>query len=282
MPRTHKPYDAAFRQQAVELALTSGNPYGEVARDLGVSVDTLRTWRQQHERLPDKEPVAVPVTPRDLERENQRLRRELAYTQRQRKILKKPWPSVRRSPSCWTIRADRAEGPVHRRVHPTALLNLGRVPGRLLCPPPQGDPAAPGAGSRAHRKDGAPLPPKPSHTYGSPRLQAALSRASERCGNRVARLMRQQGLRAKQKRRVRPLTTQSQHRLPVAENWLAQVPAPARPNQIWVGDITYLPTREGRLYLAIVLDACSRKIVGWQTGDSLESSLVTEALQQAW
>ncbi|HMJ91259.1 MAG TPA: IS3 family transposase [Candidatus Acidoferrum sp.] len=120
-------------------------------------------------------------------------------------------------------------------------------------------------------------------TYGSPRIQIALGRAGERCGkNRVARLMRQQGLRARQKRRFRPLTTQSQHRLPVAENWLAKVPAPARPNQIWVGDITYLPTREGWLYLAIILDACSRKVVGWQTGDSLESSLVTAALKQAW
>ena len=119
--------------------------------------------------------------------------------------------------------------------------------------------------------------------YGSPRLQIALGRAGERCGkNRVARLMRQQGLRARQKRRFRPLTTQSQPRLPVAENWLAQGPAPAQPNPIWVGDLTYLPTREGGLYLAIILDACSRKAVGWQTGDSLESSLVTAALKQAW
>jgi len=119
-------------------------------------------------------------------------------------------------------------------------------------------------------------------TYGSPRIQIALGRAGERCGkNRIARLMRQQGLRAKQKRRFRPLTTQSQHRLPVAENWLAKVPAPARPNQIWVGDITYLPTSEGWLYLAVVLDACSRKVVGWQVEDHLESSLVTEALKQA-
>ena len=121
------------------------------------------------------------------------------------------------------------------------------------------------------------------HTYGSPRIQSALGRAGQRCGkNRVARLMRQQGLRARQKRRFRPPTTQSQHRLPVAENWLAQVPAPAGPNQIWVGDITYLPTGEGWLYLAVVLDVYSRKVVGWQTGDSLESSLVTEALKQAW
>ena len=127
-----------------------------------------------------------------------------------------------------------------------------------------------------------PLFQQSRRTYGSPRIHAALRRAGERCGkNRVARLMRQQGLRAKQKRRFRPQTTQSKHGLPVAENWLAKVPTPTRPNQIWVGDITYLPTREGWLYLAVILDACSRKVVGWQVEDHLESSLVTEALKQA-
>lgn len=89
MPRTHQPYDAAFRQQALELALTSGKPFRDVARDLGVSVDTLRSWRQKQEPQPITGPVATRATPTDLERENQRLRRELAYTQRQREILKK-------------------------------------------------------------------------------------------------------------------------------------------------------------------------------------------------
>lgn len=89
MPRTHKPYDAAFRQQALDLALTCGKPFREVARDLGVSVDTLRSWRQQQQRQPEAGPVTATEPPGDLERENQRLRRELAYTQRQREILKK-------------------------------------------------------------------------------------------------------------------------------------------------------------------------------------------------
>lgn len=89
MPRTHKPYDATFRQQAVDLAQTSGKPYGDVARDLGVSVDTLRAWRRQQETQPDIGPIATPGKPSELERENQRLRRELAYLQRQREILKK-------------------------------------------------------------------------------------------------------------------------------------------------------------------------------------------------
>ena len=120
------------------------------------------------------------------------------------------------------------------------------------------------------------------NSYGSPRLQIALQRLGHPCGkNRVARLMRQAGLRARQKRRFRPCTTQSNHGLAIAENWLAQVPTPARPNQIWVSDITYLPTQEGWLYLAMTLDVCSRKVVGWWTDDSLETFMVTAALKQA-
>ena len=77
-------------------------------------------------------------------------------------------------------------------------------------------------------------------TYGCPRGTAALRAQGVRCGkNRVARLMREHRLRPKQKRqRWRPTTTQSDHRQPVAENWLARVPAPERPDQVWVADIT--------------------------------------------
>jgi transposase len=89
MPRTHKPYDANFRQQAVELLLSSGKNQRDVACDLGISVETLRAWKQQQEQKPEVGVVATVNPTGDLERENQRLRRELAYTQRQREILKK-------------------------------------------------------------------------------------------------------------------------------------------------------------------------------------------------
>lgn len=120
-------------------------------------------------------------------------------------------------------------------------------------------------------------------TYGSPRITAALHQAGQRCGkNRVARLMRENDLRPKQKRwRWRPQTTDGNHRQPVAENWLARVPAPARADQVWVADITCIDTAEGWLYLAGILDACSRRCVGWQTGETLEAGLVTQAWQKA-
>ena len=82
-------------------------------------------------------------------------------------------------------------------------------------------------------------------------------------------------------RRFVPRTTDSNHYNPIAPNWLAKVPTPVKPDQVWVVDITYIPTLEGWIYLAIVLDACSRKVVGWAMGTSLETSLVTEALNRA-
>src|SRR5438477_11850235 len=93
--------------------------------------------------------------------------------------------------------------------------------------------------------------------------------------------MRQGGMRARQKRRFRPQTTLSKHHLPVTQNWLGKIPAPARPNEVWVADITYIPTAEGWLYLAVELDACSRKIVGWSTRKDLSTALVLEAWHMA-
>ena len=107
-------------------------------------------------------------------------------------------------------------------------------------------------------------------TYGSPRLAVVLRRAGETCGrHRVARLMRVHRLRATQKRRFRPRTTESRHLCPIAPNHLAERPPPARPGEVWQTDITYVATKEGWLYVAGVLDACSRKIVGWAADDTM-------------
>ena len=121
-------------------------------------------------------------------------------------------------------------------------------------------------------------------SYGSPRMVKALRERGHRCGkNRVVRLMREAGLHPQQKRRRwRPQTTDSKHRQPVAENWLSKLPTPDRPNQVWVADITYIDTGEGWLYLAGLLDACSRRCVGWHVGESLDAGLVTQAWQKAW
>jgi len=119
-------------------------------------------------------------------------------------------------------------------------------------------------------------------TYGSPRVTEMLKRQNQPCGrHRVARLMRQAGLRGVQKPAFRPRTTESKHPLPIARNRLKESEAPSEPNRVWVTDITYIATLEGWLYLAVVMDLCSRKIVGWATADHLKSSLVKEALRRA-
>ena len=112
-------------------------------------------------------------------------------------------------------------------------------------------------------------------------MTAELNARGHECSeNTVAVLMRQQGIRAKCPRRfVR--TTDSNHRLPVAPNILARDFDPEGPNRSWCADITYIPTGEGWLYLAVVEDLFSRMIVGWSMDGSMERRLVVDALEMA-
>jgi len=119
-------------------------------------------------------------------------------------------------------------------------------------------------------------------SYGAIRICRDLRKQDQGCGkNRVARLMRQNGIRSIHKIRYRPQTTQSQHGFPVAANIVNQDFSVTRENQKWGCDITYIETREGWLYLAIVMDFYSRKIVGYEMGHSLHAQLCSQALEIA-
>ncbi len=119
-------------------------------------------------------------------------------------------------------------------------------------------------------------------TYGSPRVTAALHGQGEAVGrNRVARLMKEAGLKGRQARRYRVRTTDSAHDDPISPNLLAEAPAPTKPDEIWVSDITYVETGEGWLYLAGVLDLYSRRLIGWAMGSSLATALPLAALHMA-
>jgi putative transposase len=119
-------------------------------------------------------------------------------------------------------------------------------------------------------------------TYGSPRVHAELEAQGVSCSkNTVAKLMRQHALRSKMRRRFVVRTTDSRHAHPVFENRLNQQFEQPSTNQAWAADITYIPTAEGWLYLAAVIDLCSRRIVGWATADHLRAELPCQALQQA-
>ena len=119
-------------------------------------------------------------------------------------------------------------------------------------------------------------------TYGSPRICRALALRGEKvCENTVARLMRQRQIRARIKRRFVPRTTDSLHAYRPAPNHLGRNFAAAKPDRKWVADITYIPTDQGWLYLAAVLDLCSRRIVGWSMGEHMKADLVGDALNMA-
>lgn len=120
--------------------------------------------------------------------------------------------------------------------------------------------------------------------YGSPRVRMELRALGIRCGkNRVARLMRTAGLQAKRRRRFR-VTTHANHGQPVAPNVLDRQFAVAtigHPNRVWAADMTYVPTRQGWLYLAVVLDLVSRRVVGWALRTRLDQELALGALRMA-
>jgi transposase InsO family protein len=118
--------------------------------------------------------------------------------------------------------------------------------------------------------------------YGSPRVHALLRSQGRGIGRgRIERLMRRHGIRAIMAPPRRARTTDSRHALPIAPNLLARDFAAAAPNRIWLADITYVPTGEGWLYLAAIMDLFSRKIVGWAMRDHLRTELASSALTMA-
>jgi putative transposase len=117
--------------------------------------------------------------------------------------------------------------------------------------------------------------------YGAPRVHDQLTREGLRVSRkRVARLMREAGLRAKGRRKYKA-TTDSNHALPVAPNLLERDFHAERPDTVWVSDITYIWTREGWMYLAVILDLYSRKVVGWSLAERMTAALVSNALDAA-
>lgn len=122
---------------------------------------------------------------------------------------------------------------------------------------------------------------KSKKRYGSPRVHRALRKKGIRVGKkRVARLMRSTGLIARQKRRFRG-TTDSAHASPIAPNLVARNFEAEGPNQVWVGDVTYVATSEGWTYLAVLLDLFSRRIVGWAMSETNDTELALHALEDA-
>jgi putative transposase len=119
--------------------------------------------------------------------------------------------------------------------------------------------------------------------YGWPRIWRQLRAQGIHVGKqRVQRLMQKHGIQARGKRRFRVATTDSRHDLPIAPNVLNRNFTVASPNQAWVGDFTYIATEEGWLFLAVVIDLFSRRVVGWSMRPDMQRDLVIDALEMAW
>ena len=118
--------------------------------------------------------------------------------------------------------------------------------------------------------------------YGWPRMHKELQARGLRMGKeRVRKFMAEHGIRAKTKRKF-VVTTDSKHRLPISPDLVQRHFIPEAPNQLWCGDITYIATDEGWLYLAAVIDMFSRQVVGWSLQEHMQTSLVKDALAMAW
>ena len=118
--------------------------------------------------------------------------------------------------------------------------------------------------------------------YGWPRIWRELRQRNVRVGKeRVRKMMRDNAIRARSKRKYKA-TTDSNHGLPVSDNLLNRNFQPERPDLVWTGDITYIATQEGWLYLAVVIDLFSRQVVGWAMGERMTRHLVIDALTMAW
>ena len=119
--------------------------------------------------------------------------------------------------------------------------------------------------------------------YGARRIAVELAARGQPCSRRrVGRLMKEMELIAIQPRTFKPRTTDSRHSLGYSPNLLAEIPEPIAVNQLWVGDITYVPIVGGDfLYLAVLMDRYSRRVVGWSLQDNMQESLVLQALESA-
>ncbi|MEG3640301.1 IS3 family transposase [Magnetococcus sp. PR-3] len=273
--RQLKRYTQEFKDRAVELMNSTDQSVPEIAEQLDVNPKNLYNWRAQAQanKAGGKSPEMV-----TLQNENKQLRKELARLQEEQIILKKAAfvlcqghpvkyafiQQQRRYHSieyfCCVLGVSKSGyyGWLNRRESARAEENrlLGEWIVEIFY------------GSRA--------------TYGSKRIQCCLVEHGVRVSRRrVARIKRKLGLECKAQRCFKVITTDSSHSLPVAPNHLNREFTAERPDQAYVGDITYTATKEGWLYLAVWIGLFSRSVVGWFMADHMKASLVTDALRMA-
>ncbi|MGA9668548.1 MAG: IS3 family transposase [Terracidiphilus sp.] len=273
-------YTLEFKQEAVRL-VESGQTMAAVARSLGVVEQTLGNWIKLHRAGRLKGAAGKhQVTAEQME--ISRLRAELARVTMERDILGKSDGILCKGPEVKYAFIER-----HRRLWPISVqcrVLLVSISGfhQQMARRRQ-------IAGRRHLSNEALLVhisavyAENRGAYGWPRIWRELRKQGIRVGKlRVQRLMQQHGIQARGKRRFRVTTTDSRHDLPIAPNRLDRNFIVAAPNRAWVGDFTYIATEEGWLFLAVVIDLFSRRVVGWSMRPDMHRDLVIDALKMAW
>ncbi|MBM7114427.1 IS3 family transposase [Archangium primigenium] len=274
--RKRRSFNEEFKAEAVRLVREGGKSVPQVARDLDLTDSALRNWVRQAEVDEGKGPAGALTT---AEREEfARLRKEVRQLTMERDFPKKSGGLLREGGldvQFELMDAQKAHFPVKFMSQQLGVSRSGYYAWR-------GRPeSARRASDRALSEEVTRVHHASRRTYGSPRVHAELRARGQRVSRkRVVRLMREQGLAARRRRRY-VVTTDSRHHQPVAPNVLARDFSPAQPNTTWATDITYVGTRGGWLYLAVVLDLFSRRVVGWSMSNAIDRHLVLAALDMA-
>ncbi|WP_233597565.1 MULTISPECIES: IS3 family transposase [Corallococcus] len=273
--RPRREFSVEYKAQAVKLVVEEGKSIPQVARDLDLTESALRLWVEQMKTdRGEGKPGALTTVERE---ELARLRKENRELRMEREILKNGGGLLREGDEVkfTFIHAEKA-------LYPVAVLcrhlGVSRSGYYAWAKRPESERKK---SDRALSTEVLAIHQESRGTYGAPRVHAELKARGRRVARkRVARLMRQADVRARSRRRfVR--TTDSAHRHPVAPNTLERNFRPGQPNRTWAGDITYVWTEEGWLYLAVLLDLFSRKVVGWAMGERIDRELVLSALDMA-
>ncbi|QFY44131.1 IS3 family transposase [Candidatus Methylospira mobilis] len=270
-----KTYTAEFKASAVKLANESDKPAAQTAKELGINPNTLYTWIHQYSR-PQANDKAVRTDER-LYGELKRLKLENSRLKEERGFIKKGGSVL-----CQGTTVKYAWIKQHRdEFSAKAMCRFMKVSRSAYYAWLQG-PASVTEKSDAKLSDKiCTLFKKSRGSYGTRRLKIELGKRDIHLSRRrIGRLMRQADLRCKTRRRFKA-TTNSQHNLPVAANLLGRQFSVQRPNQAYVGDITYISTQEGWLYLAVVIDLYSRQVVGWSMAEHMRTALANDAFLMA-
>ena len=267
-------FDRAFKEEAVRLLQTSGRRQRQIAGDLGISVSALGRWVAE---LREEDLLSGPHE--DAAKEITRLRRERDLARQERDLLKKSAGLLRQGKSMRFrfIDAERAglAMPIFRLCRLLQVSVSGFYAWRNRGPSQrQLDDMVLLAHVRAAFR-------RSRESYGAERVHHELTENGIEVGrHRVARLMRGNGLSPKRKQKFKK-TTDSQHNKAVASNLLDQNFSAEAPNEKWAADISYIWTAQGWLYLAVMLDLYSRRVIGWAVGARMTSDLPLRALNRA-